>query len=153
MDTIDLTLVDALVANARITFADLAERVGLSGPSTAERVRKLEERGIISGYSALLDAEAIGLGLTAFVSVTLESPKHRASFLEGIEALPGVVECHHVAGDDDYLLKVHVAGTRGLEAFVSDGLKVLPGIARTRSIVVLSTPLTRPLSVGDEAAL
>ena len=151
MDTIDLALVDALVANARITFADLAERVGLSGPSTAERVRKLEERGIISGYSALLDAEAIGLGLTAFVSVTLESPKHRASFLAGIDAMPGVVECHHVAGDDDFLLKVHVTGTRDLEAFVTDGLKGLPGIARTRTMVVLSTPLARPLTAHAPA--
>jgi Lrp/AsnC family transcriptional regulator, leucine-responsive regulatory protein len=144
MDKIDLMILGALVANARVTFADLAETVGLSGPSTAERVRKLEERGVVAGYHAELD-------LTAFVSVSLESPSHRASFLGGIEALPGVVECHHIAGEDDYLIKVHVAGTRGLETFVSDGLKTLPGIARTRTTVVLSSPLERPLSAGGAA--
>jgi Lrp/AsnC family transcriptional regulator, leucine-responsive regulatory protein len=152
LDAIDLTILRTLVANARVTFADLAEAVGLSGPSTAERVRKLEERGVIGGYHADLDPGTIGLDLTAFVSVSLESPAHRASFLTGLESLPGVVECHHVAGDDDYLIKVHVAGTHGLETFVSDGLKALPGIARTRTTVVLSSPFERPLSVGDEVA-
>jgi Lrp/AsnC family transcriptional regulator, leucine-responsive regulatory protein len=151
MDPIDLTILCALVANARITFADLAELVGLSGPSTADRVRKLEERGVIGGYHADLDPGSLGLDLTAFVSVSLESPAHRTSFIDGINALPAVVECHHVAGDDDYLLKVHVAGTHGLETFVSDRLKALPGIARTRTTVVLSSPLERPL--GAECAM
>ena len=149
MDAIDLAIAGALVANARITFADLADLVGLSGPSTAERVRKLEERGVIGGYHADLDPTSLGLDLTAFVSVSLDSPAHRTSFLAGIKALPGVVECHHVAGDDDYLLKVYVAGTRGLETFVSDGLKALPGIARTRTTVVLSSPLERPLDADS----
>jgi Lrp/AsnC family leucine-responsive transcriptional regulator len=148
MDATDITILRALVANARTTFADLAERIGLSGPSTAERVRKLEERGVVRGYHAELDPAALGLGLTALVAVTLESPAHREGFLGGIAALPGVVECYHVAGDDDYVLKAHVAGTAGLEALVSDGLKAIPGVARTRTTVVLSTLLERPLGVS-----
>jgi Lrp/AsnC family leucine-responsive transcriptional regulator len=148
MDATDLRLLAALAANARITFADLAEEVGLSGPSTADRVRKLEERGVIRGYSARLDPEMLGRGLAAFVAVTLESPAFRDPFIAGIAKLIGVVECHHVAGDDDYLLKVHVDGTRGLEMFVTDRLKALPGVARTRTTVVLSTQLERPFSPG-----
>ena len=70
----------------------------------------------------------------------------RAGFLDGVGHVSQIVECHHVAGDDDFLLKVHVAGTRGLEAFVTDGVKSLPGVARTRTTVVLSTQLTRPLA-------
>jgi len=146
MDATDLRILGALVDNARITYSDLAEHIGLSGPSTAERVRKLEERGVIRAYSAVVDPELLGRGLTALVAVTLESPAFRGPFIEGIRKLTGVVECHHVAGDDDYLVKVYVNGTRGLEVFVSEHLKVLPGVARTRTTVVLSTPLERPFS-------
>ena len=152
MDAIDLAIVGVLVDDARTTFAEIAQRVGLSSPSTGERVRKLEERGVIRGYHADLDPEAAGLGLTAFVAVTLASPEFRAGFLEGIGHMSRIVECHHVAGDDDFLLKVHVAGTRGLEAFVTDGVKSLPGVARTRTTVVLSTQLARPLAPSPAAA-
>ena len=148
MDAIDLRILGALSDNARITYSDLAEQIGLSGPSTAERVRKLEERGVIRQYAALLDPELLGRGLTALIAVTLESPAFRDPFIAGIRKLTGVVECHHVAGDDDYLLKVHVNGTRGLEMFVSERLKALPGVSRTRTTVVLSTPLERPFSPG-----
>jgi len=150
MDAIDLTILRTLVANARVTFSELAELVGLSGPSTAERVRKLEERGVLRGYHADIDPARVGMGLTAFVSVTLGHPEDRAGFLRTIAEFPGVVECHHTAGDDDYLLKVHVDGTAGLESFVSDRLKGVPGVLRTRTTVVLSSPLERPLSIAEQ---
>ena len=146
MDAIDLTILAKLVRNARATFSELAALTNLSGPSIADRVRKLEERGVIEGYSARISADAIGRGLTALIAITLSGPEHRATFLKRLGDLDGVVECHHVAGDDDYVVKVHVAGTSGLEAFVSSGLKGIPGVARTRTTVVLSTPLDRPLS-------
>lgn len=148
LDDIDLRLIELLTANARATFSELAERVGLSGPSTAERVRRLEERQTIRGYAARVDPEALGLGLTAFISVTLVASANRRRFLEDVANLHQVVECHHVAGNDDYLLKVHVSGTRGLESFVSDQLKALQEVERTRTTVVLSTALERPLSPG-----
>jgi len=132
-------------------MSDVAAVTGLSGPAVGERVRKLEDRGVISGYSARIVPEALGLGLTALVAVTLAGPQYRDSFLAGIAQLHGVVECHHVAGDDDYILKAHVAGTSGLEALVSEGIKSLPGIARTSTTVVLSTALERPLAPPAEA--
>lgn len=146
MDATDLRILALLAANARMTFSELAEKISLSGPSTADRVRRLEERGAITGYAATIAPDSLGLELTAFVAVSLVGSGSREGFLSGIAALAQVVECHHVAGDDDYLLKVHVAGTRGLEELVSDGLKALPGVARTRTTVVLSTPLVRPLA-------
>lgn len=148
MDDIDLALLDLLSRDGRATFSELADHVGLSGPSTADRVRRLEERGAIRGYAALIDPDALGLGMTAFVAVTLAGADARSGFLDKVATWPQVVECHHVAGDDDYLVKVFVDGTRGLEAFVTDQVKALPGIARTRTTVVLSTALTRPLSPG-----
>lgn len=145
VDDIDLSILRQLTDNGRASFVELAELVGLSGPSTADRVRRLEERGVIRGYAARIDPESLGRGLTAYVSVSLVPDATRA-FLAAVADLPDVVECHHVAGDDDYLLKVHVDGTRGLESFVSDRLKAIGGVARTRTTVVLSTSLERPLA-------
>ncbi len=146
MDSIDLTILSMLARDARTTFSDIAERVGLSGPSTADRVRRLEERGVIRGYHAEIAPDALELGLTAFVEVTLEAPRFRTAFLSGIAADSRVVECHHVAGDHDYLLKVRCAGTAGLESFVSDVLKAIDGVARTRTTIVLSSAFERALS-------
>lgn len=125
--------------DGRVSWADLGAELGMSAGSAAERVRRLERDGVITGYAALVDPVAVGADLTAFVALTLEGPHARAAFLEAAAGLDEVAEIHHVAGDDDYLLKVRCAGTRGLEALVSDGLKALPGVARTRTTVVLST--------------
>jgi Lrp/AsnC family leucine-responsive transcriptional regulator len=139
MDALDHKLVATLSEEGRISWSDLAARVGLSAPATADRVRRLEERGVIRGYTALVNPDAVGQGLTAFVAVTLDRPQHRQSFLELLEQLPQVLECHHTAGEDDYLLKIRCSGTRELERLVSEKIKNLKGIARTRTTIVLST--------------
>lgn len=144
MDTIDLKLLHALAGDGRRTYAELAADVGLSGPSTAERVRRLEEAGAITGYAALIDPASLGLDLTAFVAVSLDHPRFRCGFLEAVGDFEGVLECHHTAGDEDYLLKVRCRGTSGLEALVSEGIKQVPGVARTCTTVVLSTAMERP---------
>jgi Lrp/AsnC family leucine-responsive transcriptional regulator len=144
VDTIDRKLLHALAGDGRRTYAELAADVGLSGPSTAERVRRLEEAGAITGYAALIDPASLGLDLTAFVAVSLGHPRFRSGFLEAVWDLEGILECHHTAGDEDYLLKVRCRGTGGLEALVSEGIKQVPGVARTRTTVVLSTPMERP---------
>lgn len=150
MDDIDLRIVSLLSANARTSFTELADAVGLSGPSAADRVRRLEERGVIRGYAALLDPDALGRGLTAFIAVTVAGQADTGHFLDEVAGLAEVVECHHVAGGDDYVLKVHVDGTRGLEAFITDRLKRLTAVGSTRSTVVLSTPIDRPLTAATE---
>jgi Lrp/AsnC family leucine-responsive transcriptional regulator len=132
-----------------MTFSQLAARIGLSGPSTAERVRRLEAENVISGYVAILNPEAVAAGLAAFVSVTLAGPAARQGFLEAMRSESAVLELHHVAGDDDYLLKVRCAGTRELESLVSDRIKGVDGVARTRTTVVLSTEFEQPLRSGS----
>jgi len=111
----------------------------LSAPAAAERVRKLEERGVIRGYTALVDAPALGYPLTAFIGVVLERPRDREPFLAKVGQLAAVQECHHVAGDEDYLLKVRVSGLPALEDLVSNELKGLPGVVKTRTTIVMST--------------
>jgi Lrp/AsnC family transcriptional regulator, leucine-responsive regulatory protein len=145
MDAIDYKVIARLQAEGRESWAKLGESLGMTGPAAAERVRRLEERGVIRGYSALIDAESVGAILTAFVAVTLDRPMHRAGFLKKVEALEEVQECHHVAGDDDYLLKVRCRGPRDLDRVISDELKSVPGVSRTRTTIVLSTTKETPM--------
>jgi Lrp/AsnC family leucine-responsive transcriptional regulator len=139
MDEVDRRALAVLSSNARVSWAELAAELGMSAPAAAERVRRLEELGVIRGYAVLVDAEAVGCGLTALVAVTLEKPAHRAGFHRWVRATEAAQECHHVAGEDDYVLKLRCTSTADLEALLSDGLKSLPGVARTRTTVVLST--------------
>jgi Lrp/AsnC family leucine-responsive transcriptional regulator len=145
MNRLDMISIERLMREGRTTWAELAQLLGLSGPAAADRVRRLEERGVIRGYAALVDPEAVGLGVATFVAVTLERPEHRAGFLDAVSEMPEVQECHHVAGEDDYLLKVRCGTMRDLERLVSEGLKGLPGVARTRTSVVLSTQKETPV--------
>lgn len=139
MDAMDTKLVARLQAAGRESWTRLGELLGVNGPAVAERVRRLEERGVIRGYAAVLDPEAVGARLTAFVAVTLEHPRHRRTFLDRVDALAEVQECHHVAGDDDYLLKVRCSGTGHLDRVLSEELKGVPGVLRTRTTIVLGT--------------
>lgn len=134
-----MSIVRALAANGRLSWADLGAAVGVGRQTVAERVAKLEQAGVITGYTTLVDPEAVGADLTAFVGVTIERPEQCEPFLAAIAAMPQVQECHHVTGDDNYLLKVRTRGTRGLEYLITDGLKRIDGVVRTRTTIVLST--------------
>lgn len=139
LDALDSKALYHLMQQARVTWADLANHLGLSAPAVADRVRKLEEQGIIQGYVTQVDPHRLGYDLTAFIAVTLERPRDRHAFLDQVQALPEIQECHHIAGDDDYLLKVRCQGTQGLERLITDELKKVPGIVKTRTTIVLST--------------
>ncbi len=139
MDETDLTILAELMHRGRVTWSELAQHVGLSSPGLMDRVRRLEEKKIIRGYRADLDPEALGLGITAFVGVSLERPSHRTAFLKRVRQLAEVQECHQVSGDDDFLLKLRCRGTRHLDEVLGVGIKSLPGVARTRTTVVLGT--------------
>ena len=138
MDAIDNNILTALMDDGRASWADLAERVGLSAPAVAERVHRLEGRGVIDGYAALVNGAAVGARLTSFVAVTLAGPDARDGFLRLVRETIEIQECHHIAGEDDYLLKVRCGGTAELEHLLSHVLKGSPGVARTRTTVALS---------------
>ncbi len=139
MDAIDLEILMALQRDGRITFADLAQRVGLSPPAVAERIRKLEEKDIIQSYTTILNAKRLKLDITAFISVSVSHPRHDPPFVEEISRWVEVLECHHVLGADDYLLKVRVRDTAALEDLLMARLRLLEGVTRTRTTIVLST--------------
>jgi Lrp/AsnC family leucine-responsive transcriptional regulator len=139
LDTIDRRILAALREDGRLSNAELARRVGLSASPCWNRVRALEERGIITGYSANLDYDALGLKLTMLVQVTLE--KHgdgtMDNFAAAISHIPEVTEAAMVAGDFDFLLKVITADTQSYQRFLHDRLHRISGVHQVRSILVL----------------
>ncbi len=139
MGSFDVKALKLLMRNGRASWAELGHLLGLSAPSAADRVRKLEQRGVIRGYAALVDPASVGYPLTAYVSVSLASHRNRAAFLRAISKMDQVVECHHVACEDDYLLKVRCRGTQDLDHLLATQLKDKLGVARTRTTIVLST--------------
>jgi|SRR4051812_3022146 Lrp/AsnC family leucine-responsive transcriptional regulator len=139
MDAIDYKALLILQKDGRATWATLGSALHLTPPAVADRVRRLEETGVITGYAALLNPDTVGVGLTAFVSVSVASHSRRAAFLKLAGRTPEILECHHTAGDDDFLLKVRCRGTAELETLLTTTLKGAGGVARTRTVIVLST--------------
>lgn len=139
MDSLDYKILQLLMNNGRATWADLASNLGMSGPAIADRVRRLEEQGVIKGYTAILAPESVGYEMTAFISISIDQSEHRELFLAHVSELAEVQECHHVAGEDDYLLKVRCRGTKDLDRIISQELRRLPGVFKTRTTIVLNT--------------
>ncbi len=154
LDQIDLSVLRHLQQDARLTHKELAQRVSLSPPGLVKRLRRLERSGVLRQYTALVDREAIGLDLLCFVHVTLGHHQVEAvrRFREAIVGIPEVLECHHVTGEFDYLLKVLVRNHHDLESFLVEKLTPLPGVDRIRTSVVLrEVKCTTSVPVRDNA--
>lgn len=153
LDETDRRLLALLQADGRASYSALAADVGLAVSSAKERVRKLQERGVIEGVRAMLSPSAIGLDLLAFVFVGWTDPDTEEPFLERVAEETAILECHHVTGSWNYLLKVRTRTTRDLEAFLGGIVKRVPGVQRTETLIVLSSrketsdlPLDMPVS-------
>jgi len=142
LDAIDLQILSILQANGRIPHTKLAEQVGLSAPSVIERVKKLEDSGLIAGYYAALDARRLGKDVTAFIGVSISHPKTIDLFEHTVDLLEDVLECHHVTGQHTILLKVKTENTTSLERLIS-AIRSIEGVSRTETMVVLSTHTER----------
>ncbi len=143
MDTTDRQILQALQANGRATASQIARQVSLSVPAVSERMRKLEDSGVILGYAARVDQAALGRGLMAFILVLLSDSKWVDGFREAVTGLDAVTECHHIAGEYDYLLKTRTSDTKELEGLLKD-LKRIRGVARTNTVIALATVKDAP---------
>jgi Lrp/AsnC family leucine-responsive transcriptional regulator len=119
LDATDRRILDLLQQNARQTNAELADAVGLTASSVFERIRKLEQRGVIRGYTVQVDPEALGKPLTAFIRLTVAYDDRHAPGLEALRGDPDVLECYSVAGEDCFILKTRVDGPAALEALIT----------------------------------
>lgn len=140
IDDIDKIILQELQENARISNADLARRAGLSPSAILTRVKRLEEQGFVSEYVARLNRQQLGYDMLCFVGVSLQRHELEqvSEFDEAIRQIPEVLECHHVTGDVDYLLKVVAKNTADLEQFLIHVLTPIKGVARIHTSVVLS---------------
>lgn len=149
IDTLDERILSELQENGRLTMKSLAERVGLSSPAMIERVRRLEERGVLMGYRAVVNPAAIGRTFTALISVNVDR-RHIEPFLNRLRSEPAVEECHRVTGDHAFMVKVHVASTDELEHLVDE---LADAGATCSTSVVLSTPIDGAPIVPPEGSV
>ncbi len=138
LEDTDRLILRALVSDGRLSYTDLAERVGLSVSAVHQRVRRLEQRGVISGFRVTLDADELGLPLTAFVSITPIDPAAPDDAPTRLQHLTAIEACHSVAGEESYILKVRVGGPADLESLLQQ-IRAAANVS-TRTTVVLSTP-------------
>lgn len=138
MDDTDRRLLAALLADARTSYADLARQVGLSAPSVHDRVRKLEREGVLRGSSVDVDPKALGLGVSALVGLQQREGVDADELVARLASVPEIEDCWAVAGDEAFVAKVRVADLDDLDRTLRV-LRHVPGIARTRTTVVLST--------------
>lgn len=139
MDNYDLSILRHLQEDGRISNLQLAEKIHLSPPQTLRRVRALEENKVIRAYTAQVAPEAIGLGVMAFVSLSLDREQYRnVREIEGnLRAFPDIIECHTISGDFDYLLKVVASDLKSLSQFLTDKLMQVQGVGNLRSMICM----------------
>ena len=140
LDNLDRQILNQLQQDSAVSNVELAQRIMLSPPAVHARIRRLEEKGYIRGYVALLDREKIGYDLLCIVSVTLRSHETQLiqAFKEAIRQLPEVLECFFLTGDHDFLLKVIVRNHKELEYFLTEKLTPIPGVGHISTGVVLA---------------
>jgi len=139
LDPTDRRILALLQQDAKQSQAEVAKQVGLTAPSVNERIRKLERAGFIRGYAALLDDRKLGYDITAFVEVFVEHPKFETAFIEAVEVLDEVLECHHITGEFSLLLKVKVTDMAAFRRLLIEKLNTIRGVRQTRTVMVLST--------------
>lgn len=139
MDNLDYKILDLLKENSRIQVSEISKNIKLSIPAVSERIRKLYEAGIIEKYTIKINRERINCTLLAFIFVNIAKSEHIPGFKNSIIKFNSVLECHHLAGEYDYMLKVALDGTKALEDFISNKLKKITGVEKTNTIISLSS--------------
>ncbi|MBU2862743.1 Lrp/AsnC ligand binding domain-containing protein [Reinekea marina] len=139
LDKLDISILRVLQRDARVSYVDLAEAVGLSSTPCIERVKRLEKEGYIEGYYTKLNAKKLGFGMLVFVEISLsyQSPDAFQSFNKAVKQLPYIMECHLVSGDADYLLKARIEDMSEYRALLGDMLLTLPGVKHSKSYIVM----------------
>jgi len=151
INEIDKKILNILQKNSRTPNVEIARQVGLAQSATLERIRKLEERGVIKGYGIQLDGQSVGLGLLAFIFIRTEEMCGEEKVTRQLANLPEVLELHHVAGEDCFLVKVRTSNTETLGRLLREKFGTIKGVRATRTTIVLNTSKeTTALPLGQE---
>ncbi len=138
LDLIDIKILKCLEKNSRINASIIGEQINMSVSAVIERIRKMETSGVIRKYTIVLDNKKINKDVSAYISVRLDHPRHNDDFVKAVGGILEVVECHYIAGDYDFLLKV-ITDSTGTLTDLLNKIKSLVGVSLTRTVVVLST--------------
>ena len=148
----DRRIVEVLQRDGRRPYAELGADVGMSGPSAHERVKKLEARGVITGYAAVVDPSAVGLGVLGFSWITQAPGTAATDLTDDFAAIPEIEECHHISGEADYLVKIRARDTRDFERILRL-VQATRHVFTTETDIVLSSGFERrPFHLADETA-
>lgn len=139
LDTTDLQILNLVQENARMSYGEISEQVGLSVSSVNERLKKLQQKEVIIKYCTQISVEKVGLDTLAFVQILINDPQTEDGFLKKINTLDEVLECHCISGDFSFMLKVRCESPPHLEQFLREKIKTIPGVGRTNSIIALNT--------------
>ena len=138
LDQTDLKILSILQSDGRCHLSEIAKEVDLSSPAVMERVKKLETNGVIKSYQAVLDAKKVGKDITAFIGVSVSHQRHIDAFASYMMRQPYVLECHHVTGEESFILKVKIANTDSLEKLLAE-IRSVEGVTGTVTKLVLSS--------------
>jgi Lrp/AsnC family leucine-responsive transcriptional regulator len=147
IDDIDKQILNLLMENARMSYADIAKSVGMKSPSVIDRVKRLEQLGIIKGYTADINYKKLGEDINAFIGVSIDNAKHIDEFEAHVQDIdPDVIDCHHVTGDYTFLLSVITKNTSSLSKLIKK-IRNVPGVDKTNTILIFSTLMDRKRQV------
>jgi Lrp/AsnC family leucine-responsive transcriptional regulator len=147
IDEKDRQILNLLMENARISYADIAKAVGMKSPSVIDRIKRLEQIGIIKGYSADIDYKKLGDDINAFIGVSIDNAKHIEEFEQQLKDIdPDVIDCHHVTGDYTFLISVTTRNTQSLSNIIKK-IRNVSGVDKTNTMLIFSTLMDRKRQV------
>ena len=148
LDKIDRKILQLLVRNARMPFLEIARECGISGAAIHQRVKKLDEQGVILGSKLLVDPRLLGYDVCAFVGVRVQEPSLEGATIKALESIPEVVECHYITGKYNLMIKLFCRDNNHLMQTLGEGIRKIPGVVATETLISLAQPLSRQIDVS-----
>lgn len=148
LDKIDRKILQLLVRNARMPFLEIARECGISGAAIHQRVKKLDEQGVILGSKLLVDPRLLGYDVCAFVGVMVQEPSLEGATIKALESIPEVVECHYITGKYNLMIKIFCRDNNHLMQTLGEGIRKIPGVVATETLISLAQPLSRQIDVS-----
>lgn len=148
LDRIDRKILQLLVRNARLPFLEIARECGISGAAIHQRVKKLDEQGVILGSNLIVDPRILGYDVCAFVGISIQEPSLEEDTLKALADIPEVVECHFITGKHNLLVKIYCRDNEHFMRTLSDKVRKIPGVVATETLISLSQPFTRQIDVS-----
>ena len=148
LDKIDRKILQLLVRNARMPFLEIARECGISGAAIHQRVKKLDEQGVILGSKLLVDPRLLGYDVCAFVGVRVQEPSLEGAIIKALESIPEVVECHYITGKYNLMIKLFCRDNNHLMQTLGEGIRKIPGVVATETLISLAQPLSRQIDVS-----